>query len=498
MKEAGIHTLKDGILHGSMCNNRLAMRTVQCRSSLRTRVKRECVEEAEPTFSVKQEEAEEAVCVRASKRRRISHKRPDISPPSFESRLPEWAEKCLAFQSSGKTWLPTKPCCPASPFLGLAAAAWEGCSEDKATACVQRLSKVQFCEFRDFFHEYPHHALFNDHGKDPGGSGPVEKAHGPKPEHLQDPAAKQHRAAEMMKMWPWMHDLPTRAWAGHGWLVEEDGMRRLSPTGGGSAMKGLEIFEAFGTVPEESQETAGASAPSSSGAAGQVITTKFRGLERQSGVPNISWHLAKASWRVKWQEAGRPRNLNFFISKHMKEGLSEDEAVAAALAEAKAHREELVRRGKLKPPKPVTGKASGSTVRGIKLRSDGTFYVQIRKPGTKKYAEGGRFKTLAEAEAKARELAKKLGVQAEGEVVPVDRLAEVPHFEPLGPEKGVRWVLGEKAWHARSLVGGRTRHMRFRPKDLSEKEVEKAWKQAVAWRKQQEKERERADRAPKR
>ena len=29
-----------------------------------------------------------------------------------------------------------------------------------------------------------------------------------------------------------------------------------------------------------------------------------------------------------------------------------------------------------------------------------------------------------------------------------------------------------------------------RPKDLSEQEVEKAWKQAVAWRKQQEKERD--------
>ena len=462
-------------------------------------MKRECVEEAEPTFSVKQEEAEGAVSVRPSKRRRISHKRPDISPPSFESRLPEWAEKCLAFQSSGKTWLPTKPCCPASPFLGLAAAAWEGCPENEATACVQRLSKMQFCEFRDFFHEYPHHALFNDHGKDRGGSGPVEKAHGPQLEHLQDPAAKQHRAAEMMKMWPWMHDLPTRAWAGHGWLVEEDGMRRLSPTGGGSAMKGLEIFEAFGTVPEESQEAAGASAPSSSGAAGQVITRSFRGLERQSGVENICWKQDKACWCVTSTQAGKRQQVHFFISKHMKEGLSEDEAVAAALAEAKAHREELVRQGKLKPPKPVTGRTTRSTVRGVHSHSNqSNFQVKLTNPRTKKLEFGGTFKTLAEAEAKARELAKKLGLQAEGGVVPVDRLAEVPHFEPLGPEKGVKWSPGEKAWHACCKVGGRTRNMRFRPKDYSEKEVEKAWKQAVAWRKQQEKERERADRAPKR
>ena len=276
---------------------------------------------------------------------------------------------------------------------------------------MQRLSKVQLCEFRDFFHQNPHHALFNDCGKDPGGSGPLEKAHGPKPEYLQDPAAKQHRAAEMMKMWPWMHDLPTRAWAGHGWLVEEDGMRRLSPTGGGSAMKGLEIFEAFGTVPEESREAAGASAPSSSGAAGaDLITRSFRGLQRQSGVPNISWERTKGSWKVKWLESSKEKKLNFPISKRMKEGLSEEEAVAAALAEAKAHREELVRQGKLKPPKPVTAKAAESAVRGITLKPNGTFQVRISNPRSKKREGGGVFKTLADAEAKSRELAEPWGL----------------------------------------------------------------------------------------
>ena len=456
------------------------------------------MEEGQLAWFVKQEEAEEAESVRPSKRRRISHKRPDISPPSFESRVPEWAEKCLAFQSSGKTWLPTKPCCPASPFLGLAAAPWEGCKENEAKACMQRLSKVQFCEFRDFFYDNPHHALFNDHGKDSSGSGPVEKAHGPQPEHLQDAAAKQHRAAEMMKMWPWMHDLPTRAWAGHGWLVEEDGMRRLSPTGGGSAMKGLEIFEAFGTVPEESQEAAGASAPSGFWAAGQVLTKKFRGLERQSGVQGISWHRTRMYWQVSFQKAGKQQRVNFPVSEHIKEGLSEDEAVAAALEEAKAHREELVRQGKLQPPKPINAKATGSAVRGVISNTGGTFRVQIVNPRTKKREDGGTFKTLAEAEAKAREMAKKLGLQAEGGVVPVDRLAEVPHFEPLGPEKNVRWRQGAQHWRATYRVNGKQRNFTVKPKDYSEKEVEKAWKQAVAWRKQQEKERERADRAPKR
>ncbi|CAE7216367.1 unnamed protein product [Symbiodinium natans] len=194
-----------------------------------------------------------------------------------------------------------------------------------------------------------------------------------------------------------------------------------------------------------------------------------------------------ASWRVRWKEAGNDKNLTFSISKHMKQGLSEDEAVAAALAEAKAHREELVRQRKLKPPKPVTAKASGSRVRGIHCQANGNFQVQIVNPSTKTRKCGGAFKTLAEAETKAREMAKKFGLQAEGVVVPVERLSELPRFEPLGPEKGVRWRAGEKAWHAQCIVRGQNMHMRCRPKDFTEKEVEKAWKQAVAWKKRQKK-----------
>ena len=93
-----------------------------------------------------------------------------------------------------------------------------------------------------------------------------------------------------------------------------------------------------------------------------------------------------------------------------------------------------------------------------------------------------------EAEAKARELAKGLGLQEE--VVPVKPLSELPLFEPLEPRKRINWNRGEQAWHACCAVGGKTRNMRFRPKDFSPKEVEKAWKQAVAWRKQQEKDKE--------
>ena len=106
-------------------------------------------------MQVKQENFEQP----GPKRRRLSQKSPDVSVPSFQSRLTEWAEKCLAFQSSGKTWLPTKPCCPASPFLGLAAAPWHECVRDTTTACLQLLGKEQFRELRDFYRENPHHAL---------------------------------------------------------------------------------------------------------------------------------------------------------------------------------------------------------------------------------------------------------------------------------------------------------------------------------------------------
>ena len=79
------------------------------------------------------------------KRRRLIQKSPDISVPSFESRLPEWAEKCLAFQNSGKMWLP----CWASPVVSLAAPEDEGHEENPAAVCVHRLSVVQFS--RDMF-----------------------------------------------------------------------------------------------------------------------------------------------------------------------------------------------------------------------------------------------------------------------------------------------------------------------------------------------------------
>ena len=359
---------------------------------------------------------------------------------------------------------------------------------------MQLLDKAQFRELRDFYHENPHHALFRDNS-DAGSDRQTEPTAGSRPKADRSSAGNQHRAAECMKMWPWMRDLPTRAWAGNGWLLVEDGMMKLSPTGGGSAMQGLEIFESIGSVPEPGEpkpsEPSCRAEPRAEG--DRVVTRSWRGLERQSGIQGIIWKREKACWRVQWRVAGKQNQLHFPIAKHMKLGLTEAEASEASLLEAKAFREELVRLGKLKPPKHITEKASGSMVRGIvHNKITGTYQVRITDPSTNKKVHGGMFKVKEEAEARARELAKEFGLESECGVVPVKPLSEIPHFEPFGPEQGIKWSLGEQAWRATCKIASKQRNMRFRPKDFSPKEVEKAWKQAVAWRKQQEKERERA------
>ena len=282
-------------------------------------------------------------------------------------------------------------------------------------------------------------------------------------------------------MWPWMRDLPTRLWMGNGWIMEEDGMHKLDPSEPGGAMPGVQIFESVGTAVDKSQQDGSevhAAEP------GQAATSKFRGLERQSGVQGITWEKVMPGWRVNTQEAGKRARVGFPIRPFLRQGLSEEEAVAAALREAKAHREELVRKGLLKTTKPQQPRQT--TVRGLKYnKTSKAWRVQLRDPITKKLVHGGQSPIQEEAELKARELAKELGLHEE--VVPVKKLSELKHVEPLGSQPGVKWNLDEQCWRATYKVAGKQSQMRFRPKDFSEKELEKARKQAVAWRKQQEK-----------
>ena len=409
-----------------------------------------------------------------TKRRRITRKGPDVSVKSFESRLLGWAEKCLAFQSSGRAWLPAKPCCPASLFLGQAAAPRQVRGEN-ATACVQRLSADQLSELRSFFQAHPYHFLFQD--------GQAQSAL-ELPEQASEPdaissgeASDTFQGSECRKLWPWMRDLPPRLWAGNGWLVEEGSSRKLKSTGGGAASKGLEVFESTGAAPE------------SRGGASQTVRLEGQGsgLERRSGIQNISWHQPMTCWRVKWKEAGKIAIRQFPIARFLKKGLDEDAAVEAALREATAAREELVRQGKLEPPKKPG-------VKGVYFHKNRQKWavLNLTHPVTKKKVPGGYFATVEEAEARARELAAELGIRdvQQREAKPLRRLSELRRFEPLGPQKGVRWRVGAQYWRAQCHVGKKTLEMTFQPQDFSDEEVRRTWNEAVAWRQQQEKQSE--------
>ena len=172
-------------------------------------------------------------------------------------------------------------------------------------------------------------------------------------------------------------------------------------------------------------------------------------------------------------------------TRFLKQGLGEEAATSAALEEAKAKREELVHQGKMLPAKPVAAKAS--SVRGVDFdKKWRKWRVRFTDPIIKKSRQFGSFDVQEEAEARARELAKEFGLQAESELVPVQKLSELPRFQPCGPERGIIWRVPEQCWYADGRFHGIRRQRRFTPKDCSESEVKRAWAQAVEWYKRHE------------
>ena len=263
-------------------------------------------------------------------------------------------------------------------------------------------------------------------------------------------------------MWPWMRDLPTSVWAGRGWAFDENGLRRLSSTGGSGAMQGVEVFESVGAGAEElkPKDAIGREAASAASHAALPVAcaegpkpTSFRrdNLVKQSGVPGVSWNL-ECAWQIRFptfdsqgRKTGRACR-KFSVKKFMVNGRSEAEADAAALEAAKAFHAELVHKGIVREQKERDPNFT-SDVPGVAWnKRDKKWQVEIslkqinaKEPGKRIY--GGYFTEKAAAEAEALRLQELHGLQREVKAVSTleTRYAGLPMFHPKVPYAGVHW-----------------------------------------------------------
>ena len=222
---------------------------------------------------------------------------------------------------------------------------------------------------------------------------------------------------------------------------------------------------------------------------------KRNNLAKQSGVPNVLWDPALWAWKVlfptfdkKGKRTGRT-SRNFSLNKFMQQGLSEEQADAAALEAAKAFRSDLVKQGILKEPKPVDLNFTSEVI-GVSWNKQKKRWIVRLQPTGKKTIGGGNFTEKAAAEAKALELAKEHGLERKVKAVShfSERFAGLPIFKPKVPYPGVNWSQSRQQWHAQCKVNGAHLHFRVRPKDHSEAELEASFQKAVAWKKKHEKE----------
>ena len=319
---------------------------------------------------------------------------------------------------------------------------------------------------------------------------------------------------DCMKMWPWMRDLPTSVWAGRGWAFDENGLRRLSSTGGSGAMQGVEVFESVGAAAEELNpkdaivREAASAAPKAvlAPASAEVLKpSRFQrhNLVKQSGVQHIKWRSTNQAWQINFpcfDSGGRKTGMagrKFSVKKFMVNGRSEAEADAAALEAAKAFHAELVRKGILKEPKErdpnFTSEVPGVAWHKCKKRWEVRISLKQSHPKKpQKAIFGGRFTEKAAAEAEALRLQELHGLQREVKAVSTleTRYAGLPVFHPKVRYAGVTWSQAEQQWRAQCSVGGVNRNFRVKPNDHSEAELERSFQVAVAWKKRQEKEKE--------
>jgi len=172
------------------------------------------------------------------------------------------------------------------------------------------------------------------------------------------------------------------------------------------------------------------------------------------------------------------------VKKFMVQGRSEAEADAAALEAARAFHAELVKKGVLREPR-LKDPEFTSEVLGVSWAKRQKKWKVLLHPNKRKFIYGGSFTEKAVAEAKALELREKHSMQLQ--VKPVATLANrhagLPVFHPKVPYPGVTWDLRSQTWRARCYVDGARREFKVRPKDHSEAELERSFKEAVAWKK---------------
>ncbi|CAJ1409454.1 unnamed protein product [Effrenium voratum] len=401
----------------------------------------------------------------------------------FDNKMTVWARQCAEFRRKS-TWMPSRPCCPASLFFSSPIVPGK-----KDPPCVRRLSQKELCCLRRFFERG--HPIF---AAPLPASDPMTKPSArAAATTTQEEAGLPASGAACMKMWPWMRDLPRSIWAGRGLAYDvQSGLRRLSSAcGGAAAMHGVQIWESVGA----GQPAAADPSPDTGAAPGQGASllapsqvkparVLSKQQAKQSGIPGIIWVSSTFSWQLRWAEKVEGSNTRqsrvFGISRFMKDGLNEAEAEAAALEAAKAFRAQLVAQGRIK--EKLRDESLTSDVPGVHYQPGSKkWQVRISRPNGKKL-EGGYFAQKASAEARALELRELHGLQRT--VRRCARRAELAAVQPKVPYLGVAWHLRSQSWQARTS-GHTKKSCSFKPLDHSEAEVEKAFAQAVEWLKEQ-------------
>eukprot|EP00930_Biecheleria_cincta_P020939 TRINITY_DN15621_c0_g1_i5.p1 TRINITY_DN15621_c0_g1~~TRINITY_DN15621_c0_g1_i5.p1 ORF type:complete len:663 (-),score=124.51 TRINITY_DN15621_c0_g1_i5:74-1996(-) len=434
--------------------------------------------------------------------------------PSFRERLPGWIKDCLLFQKNKRTWAPTRPCCPANCFFEDVAPPPKPAKGGKYISCFHRLTSAQQVAFRHFYEQNKENLycsfLFAEK-KDP----PEKPKRKPyvRPEPEAD--GRVYKAFEMMKMWPWSRELPSFIWK-PGYFIKDGIAHKVDHCG--EKVPFTKVWESRGTGPpdkeaetqeheqlESDKKETGAATTSQEGAASSSSsqgTRKrvLRMLSKRSGEPGICWKSNKQGWDLKLRLQGKSANGGkgfsrlFPVSKYISQGYSEEQADKKALEDAKACKQDLVRRGIAKD----TAKTSAALPHGSGVSWDTTQKAWVgrlqyrdaekrnRTFGSKKfYPKGSSKEALERARKEAEAFVQDLRVKhsRQTHVAQVKSISEMAHHS--SSIRGISWSPPENCWHVQFNVSinghAKNLHFRTRPKDETQEEVDRSFQEAAAW-----------------